>query len=364
MKQRFPKWDNLKCVLIVLVVLGHCIETFIDDSWLFKRMWSMIYVFHMPLFAFVSGLFAKNTIADKLKLKKNICFYLKAYFIYKILLMFVRLVFSGEGKFNLFYEKSIPWYMLAMALFLVITYLVRKVRPSYVLFVSVLLACAIGFDNTIGDFLTLTRVINFYPFFIVGYYAKSDMKIFESSRTKRILSVIVLIGFIAVSWVYISKLYNLRPMLTGRNPYSSFCRVENGILYRIAYYVVASIISLAIIYLMPNKISSFTFLGKKSLQIYIWHGVVLNILRQLSWEEKLMNNLPGLAWKIIVVMSSIVIIGISCIPALDKIFCTITDSREKYVDRKGFELEYHINRSNGENETSTSESLNKIKGWN
>ena len=364
MKQRFPKWDNLKCFLIILVVLAHCIETFIDDSWLFKRMWTMIYVFHMPLFAFVSGLFAKNTIADKTKLKKNMCFYLKAYFIYKILLMFVRLVFSGEGKFNLLYEKSIPWYMLAMVLFLGITYLVRNVKPSYVLFVSILLACAIGFDSSLGDFLTLTRVINFYPFFIVGYYAKSDMEIFESSKIKKIISVIILTGFCIVSWVYISKLYNFRPMLTGRNPYSTFCREEYGILCRLAYYVAVSIISLAIIYLLPNRISSFTFLGKKSLQIYIWHGVVLNILRQLSWEEKLMNNLPGVAWKIIVVMSSIVIIGISCIPALDKIFCTITDSREKYVDRKGFELEYHIDKANAEKDVNTTESLNKIKGWN
>lgn len=364
MKQRFPKWDNLKCLLIILVVLGHCVETFIDNSWLFKRMWFMIYVFHMPLFAFVSGLFVKNTIADVNKLKKSICFYLKAYFVYKVLLMLVRLIFSGEGKFNLLNESSIPWYMMAMALFLGITYLTRNVKPAYMLCMSVIFACVIGYDSSLGDFLALTRVINFYPFFLVGYYSKSDMQIFESSKLKKVLSVIVLTAFCAVSWVYISKLYTLRPMLTGRNPYKSFCDPTYGIIYRLAYYVIVSIIALSIIYLLPNRISSCTFLGKKSLQIYIWHGVILNILRQLLWEERLINNLPGLAWKIIVVMSSLVITGISCMPILDKAFCICTDSREKYVERKGFELEYHIDKTNSEEDNSTSESLSHIKGWN
>ena len=189
MKQRFPKWDNLKCVLIVMVVLGHCIETFIDDSYMFRRMWLMIYGIHMPLFIFITGLFAKGAIENREKLKNKVYFFIKMYFIYKVLLMLVRLILTGEGRFSLLNESSIPWYMLAMVIYLIVTYLARNIKPSYLLTLSIILACVIGYDRDIGDFLVLARAINFYPFFLMGYYAKTDMKIFESNAIKKILSI-------------------------------------------------------------------------------------------------------------------------------------------------------------------------------
>ena len=47
-------WDTLKATLIILVVLGHT-GTAIGD-----RLLSVIYMFHMPLFVFVSGYFSKK----------------------------------------------------------------------------------------------------------------------------------------------------------------------------------------------------------------------------------------------------------------------------------------------------------------
>ena len=53
MKQRIAWIDNLKAFLILLVVLGHCIQDsgLGDDSLLYR----FIYSFHMPLFFAVSG---------------------------------------------------------------------------------------------------------------------------------------------------------------------------------------------------------------------------------------------------------------------------------------------------------------------
>ena len=57
-KERDYFFDNLKAVLIFLVVLGHFLLPIHGESVLVvvKRL---IYVFHMPLFVFVSGYFAK-----------------------------------------------------------------------------------------------------------------------------------------------------------------------------------------------------------------------------------------------------------------------------------------------------------------
>ena len=58
-KERDYFFDNLKAVLIFLVVLGHFLLPIHGESVLVvvKRL---IYVFHMPLFVFVSGYFAKK----------------------------------------------------------------------------------------------------------------------------------------------------------------------------------------------------------------------------------------------------------------------------------------------------------------
>lgn len=53
-KKRFVWLDNLKGFLIILVVLGHCIQNTTD---LYQRdlLFKYIYSFHMPLFMYVSG---------------------------------------------------------------------------------------------------------------------------------------------------------------------------------------------------------------------------------------------------------------------------------------------------------------------
>ena len=55
------KFDNIKGILILLVVFAHFIEGISSTEYVYK----FIYIFHMPLFIFVSGYFGKF---DKKKL--------------------------------------------------------------------------------------------------------------------------------------------------------------------------------------------------------------------------------------------------------------------------------------------------------
>lgn len=342
MRQRFPKWDNLKCVLIVMVVLGHCIETFTDDSYMFKRMWLMIYGIHMPLFIFVTGLFAKGAIDNREKLKNKVYAFIKMYFIYKVLLMLVKLIMTGKGQFSLLKESSIPWYLLAMVIYLIVTYMARNIKPGYLLALSVILACVIGYDRDVRDFLVLARAINFYPFFLMGYYAKTDMKIFESNAIKKILSALVLGVYGYIVWINVNKAYEFRPLLTGRNTYFSLEFPEYGILYRLAHYLIAIAVGLSIIYLIPNKVNSFTFIGKKTLYIYVLHGVFINILRGINWEEHLMDNLPPVIWKAVVLLSVIVLVGLCCLPIFEKAFAFVMNRRYVKDNKDNYEVDYSV----------------------
>jgi len=65
-KERIYLFDNMKALLILFVVFGHALEALLKDYHA-EFLYLLIYSFHMPLFAFCSGFFAKY---DPPKIKK------------------------------------------------------------------------------------------------------------------------------------------------------------------------------------------------------------------------------------------------------------------------------------------------------
>ncbi len=58
--KRDAYYDNLKFWLITIVVVGHFVEFYINQNDVCKWLWYYIYIFHMPLFIFVTALFLKT----------------------------------------------------------------------------------------------------------------------------------------------------------------------------------------------------------------------------------------------------------------------------------------------------------------
>lgn len=55
--QRIYKFDNIKFLAILLVVLGHFADGYTNDSNMFDSWFVFVYSFHAPLFIFLCGLF-------------------------------------------------------------------------------------------------------------------------------------------------------------------------------------------------------------------------------------------------------------------------------------------------------------------
>ena len=53
--------DNLKVILIFLVVFGHTIEYYIGQSAILRGIYMYIYIFHMPLFVYISGYLSQKS---------------------------------------------------------------------------------------------------------------------------------------------------------------------------------------------------------------------------------------------------------------------------------------------------------------
>lgn len=295
-KLRVPKWDNLKLFLILCVVVGHVIEIFIDESWVYRALFTFIYSFHMPAFIFISGLFSKRTV-DTNNIKKVLP-YITLYFAVKILLFTVRACCTGETYASFLSEAGLPWFMLSLFFMYVITMYTKRFKPQWVLVGSVLLSVFAGYAiQSGGDFLAVLRTINFYPFFYLGYKLNPDELAEKLDKRKaKIASAVFIAVFAAVCFVFTDEVYKFRNLLTGRNPYDSYL----GLL-RLALFAISTAVIFAFISLTPSKRSVFTTFGSRTLAVYCTHYCFIYILFDLfDLKGALAGAIPS-AWHFVLI---------------------------------------------------------------
>ena len=273
-KARDVKWDNVKFVLIFLVVLGHIADIYANVSGATGILRFVIYTFHMPLFIFISGLFGKKNIREK---RYNKIFsYLILYLFIKIIDFIAKWIVNGtKPAFHLFSEGSVPWYAFCLFAFSLITIAVDRFDRRYVFVFSIILALIAGYDNELGDFLCISRIIVYFPFYFAGYCLEADkVKEFLGTKKMKALSVLVIAAVIAATIIFYEEISSVKYIFTGRNPYGVFkpgC--PYAFLVRLACYAVSALMSAAIISLVPGGKNSnvFTRVGERSVQIYALH---------------------------------------------------------------------------------------------
>ncbi len=302
MAKRIEKWDILKFFLIFTVVLGHIADFYTDRSAEMQNLYLFIYTFHMPLFIFVSGLFSKRTV-NEFRFDK-IAGYMIVYLFTKLVLAIYVFLAKGEFRLSLFVDGGLPWFMIAMFTFPLITYPVRKIKFPVVLTVSVVIALIVGYFRGIGDVFSISRIIVYFPFFYVGYAvdAKALKYVCDKSWVKAV-SVVVLLIIAIGCFGFGDVFYVLRPLFTGRNPYIAIPEhFEYAFALRLFCYVISALAGFSVIALIPNhtKLPALKVLGARTLSVYVYHYIILYILfNHLGLKELL---LPLLPWWALIIM--------------------------------------------------------------
>lgn len=312
MQKRVALWDNLKLFLMFLVVLGHLTIQYFESSQMFGTMTLVIYSFHMPVFIFISGLFSKHSInSDKPPLKKAFCFVIM-YFFVKILNYSSALIFGKHVSFDIFSVKDIPWYMLAMAMWYIITWALRKVDFKYILITSVLIGCFSGYMKGDTDFLCILRVITFYPFFYCGYILdREKVEYVTSKKGVRVFSAVFFTVFVIICTVTFYQSEWLFPLLSGRRRYSALGEMGDwGCLLRLAYYGIVGLLVLSVISLCPRKELKISKYGRRTMQIYVFHRSILYIMKY-SGLIYLIKQV-GEGWEWIAVLLVIALTALLC----------------------------------------------------
>lgn len=314
---RIYLYDNAKAFLILLVVLGHICEPFVDKVPIYKSIFIFIYTFHMPLFIFISGLLSKPYTTDEHFRLGKFCSLIYCGIALKILVFIFKHFFDGSASFSLLSESGIPWYLFVLAEYELLSYLLRKTKPSLVIIMSIIICCFAGYDNTIGDYLCLSRLIVYSPFYFLGHYL-TPVKYKETAH-KKWTALIGLISIIILAYIclfHLEEVYKYRKLFTGRNSFSSLKGILDNCQYYTRFFVMLSSAYLGFCFLsiIPKKQLPFiSKIGSASLQIYFWHMPILLFIRDINMFEKLTNSF-GNSGKLIYLLLSIGITLLCSIP--------------------------------------------------
>lgn len=320
-KTRDSRWDNIKAVLILLVVLGHIADLYMSESRMFTAMRTFIYAFHMPLFIFLSGLFSKRAVDEK---KWNrVGGYLIMYFFVSFLGFFANMIMWRVKTLDLFVVSKLPWYMLAMAIMLTVTILIQNVCPVYVLICSVVLSCFIGYATENGKILCYMRAVNFYPFFYIGYIIdRKKLETWLDRMLIRVASIFYLMVRLFACVKYTTFYARFGVLLTAQHEYEKLddLAIFGGLLRLVTLMdaVLLGCAFMSIVSLLKRK-TFLTVLGERTLAIYSVHYILLNIVfNYLPTKVMLQKQFP-MGWKAAVLLLGVVIAYVCAMPWIEKI---------------------------------------------
>lgn len=276
MRERLYKFDNIKGVLIFLVVFGHFLELIKG----YDILYLLIYSFHMPLFIFITGYFAKF---NKRKFLTNMLF---TYIIFQILYTYFEKYILGNESVTLTYSKPVwlLWYLFAIIVYyLLIPVIQTKSIKSKVatLLITIFIALYAGYDNSIGYVFSASRIFVFLPFFVAGFYIGQDKSVInkinkiEKSNKYGFCLLAGIVYTMIIVWILYQDIIS-KEMLFGSYSY------ENAgftVYIRLLIMLIATGFIMLFLFAIPNKkVWILSSIGSNTMPVFLLHGFVVKYI--------------------------------------------------------------------------------------
>lgn len=271
--ERLHYIDNLKGFLILLVILGHCIQA-TDMDYDHNVLFRYIYSFHMPLFMCVSGFVSYKPNMKWQTVRKRFKQLMIPFLSWAVVSCCIRL------DLTLFLSKIMHpdtglWFLWALFFIVLLMKLSDSlcsrlnVKLEYIVFVvSLLLA---GIMVTLKFKLFGFQFIAWYlPFYAIGYFGRKYQNLWEKQGHKVALCLFVLFLFMAYWWM--------------RKDAPLFLPQNSHVIYNYVYKFAVAIVAIAALvplfrYYIDDKMLMITKLGGVTLGIYAIYQTILAILQ-------------------------------------------------------------------------------------
>lgn len=302
------KLNNIKIIMIYLVVFGHFLGRQPWDNTLAQNLLKIIYVFHMPVFIMTSGyLYGKS----KKKYFKHI---VNTTLIPFLVFQSIYIVFKGiTGEINSLIELlkeiitpgSVNWYILCLFYWKII---IKKVKKNKITIIILLILPIItGVVPFISYEFALARALNYFIYFYLGYiaYNKEFMRNYYKYNNKKLSFLTLAILILFLTLINKVSVYEIQLMTS----YSQLgMSIIYGMINRIYIYILGFIISIFIIIKMSSKEYKFTYLGGKTISIYFLHNYFIYAFLLTGIYNKIfVGNIGVIAMAIVSVVVTIIL---------------------------------------------------------
>lgn len=295
-KYRDERIDSVKYCLMVLVIVGHVFSQKLFYSTPgCSVVWKWIYMFHMPLFVFLSGYFSYK--------KDTTNFIHSCWKLFEPLLIFQLLMRSIEYlSTDSFTWKDLltPWWVLWYLCSLIYWRSLVQLMPDKLLrnvkvfFIFAFFVSIISGLLPINRFLSLQRTLSFFPFFFLGYSMKRR-RLFISAKYKPFCFL-----FLALTIVLPLFFSKYLGDLNQAQPYDNI----RDIFSRTFVFCLSFPMSVAFINLCPNT-PWISRQGRFTLYFYICHALIIYFFQVIICKYNLPTSLLAAT-----IYSIVIIIGL------------------------------------------------------
>ncbi|MFV0429655.1 MAG: acyltransferase family protein [Arachnia sp.] len=293
-KDRTPFWDNGRWLLMVLVILGHSLDSVNGQSNAVLGAYVWIYSFHMPAFAVLSGYFSRATPPSPARMTQLVTDLLIPYFVFDTIWFFVKWAVRGDQVFDPTAPGWTLWYLLALALFrLALPYLALLRWP---LAWAVAASVIVGYLPAVDTTFSMSRAVALLPFFALGWWVK-DRALVDRWKLLGprpwwvpVVAVAVLATTAWAAWHFADlwREVRLTEWLYYRSAYEAM-GVEQwwagGV--RLLLIGIAVVVMSAFLALVPRRAYRWTHFGQASMYIYLLHTFVLFGFREAGMLDHL-----------------------------------------------------------------------------
>ena len=323
LKQRVGFYDELKGVLILLVILGHTLEANLDDR-LTLAIYNTIYAFHMPLFIFITGYFTKKYNSDE-KTKQVFIRLIETLLIFQLL----HVIFEYARGYSYSFISVILepqwtlWYLYSVVTWKAIIIILPSSwlnNWKLVIGISFLLSLCVGFIPC--PQLSLSRTITFLPFFMMGYYAHCNS--FDISKIN-VRPAISIASIALLFTLFYSLDIPLFRLLSGKHSYA-IMELPLPVLLRFGHYILAVLMSCCIISLVKRSGKSLIRIGEDSLFYYMIHPFIVIITRSVCVSLGVEFNIANLM--LLATINFVIVYLIAKIPYSHNLLNPITNFKK------------------------------------
>ncbi|NLK28046.1 MAG: acyltransferase family protein [Clostridiales bacterium] len=317
-------FDNVRAILITLVVWGHLLTSMIYDYSMIKSVYYFIFFFHMPAMTFISGYFSKDLERSRSKAFEGI---LMPYLILNIINYIFKMLIIREDYFGFrFFTPTWGlWYLFT--LFLWKFFLKDLVKIRFLLPFSFLLGIFSGFSREFSSTMALGRAICFFPFFLLGYYCTKE-HLARIRRVPKLIPIIILMITGVLAYVIVRMDLFETEVLYLKKPYPQDSELKY-MGYRILVYLIAIGMTVSIFILTSSKKSFLSKIGTSTMTVYILHLFTIPLLEKL----RILNNKP-FSYIIYSVFMTALIVFVYSRPFVKRVYDKFIDSLIRIIIRK------------------------------